>query len=548
MAEDNKAEVIKTIAEAFSQPQFYIELKASRYGLDEEAIKLSIAGDQAACEKIAGDLNQDAKAVWREFIGQLSRWRGTFSKWKIPTPPEEMVINSLRNIMAQRYVGKTVRLAVIISMDKTKTANSAQNSKFRWLQIMVEPDQPGKPWEVKRVIHWGSAPAVEFGAPYNIVLVEKGDFTTLTELALSDKKLPEPIPGDIRARCKLIAIGQPYTRRGTTERGDYELEGIYVTLLVDNKDGTSSLIEGSSLKPDAWLKAPHGKIINTTIVEKKGFINIGDWHEAKDQSPIKFPVDIPLLADLSDETAETYLEEFVIYDAIPSRFWIAEGEKGPVQLLTIESFFSKPTTVRIMENADIDRSMIKEEGSNVIFDANRVRVLCKIQQYQKNQQVRLSRTAYAVWAVSEEEAKESDEEVILPASGLEAPKKEEYPEVQSFQILPTKEGTIPEGYYVDTKTGELKPLPEVPASASSPRLPPIVEKDEPIIDRSQKMDFSKDPLLDKDPVGPIEPAAPRPDLKNLGAPLTPSEPQAPEKRAPRKPRFLGGEPTEEKVL
>lgn len=542
MAEDEiKTEFIKDLSEALGQSQFYIELKASRYGLDKDAIGTSIAGDQAACEKIALDLNQDAKAVWREFIGQLSRWKSTFSKWKVPTPPEEMVINSLRNIMAQRYVGKTVRLAVIISMDKTKTANSAQNSKFRWLQIMVEPDQPGKPWEIKRVIHWGSAPAVEFGAPYNIVLVEKGDFTTLTELALSDKKLPDPIPGDIRARCKLIAIGQPYTRRGTTERGDYELEGIYVTLLVANKDGTTSLIEGSSLKPDAWLKAPHGKIINTTIVEKKGFINIGDWHEAKDQSPIKFPVDIPLLADLSDETAEVYLEEFVIYDAIPSRFWIAEGEKGPVQLLTIESFFSKPTTVRIMENADIDRSMIKEEGANIIFDATRVRVLCKIQQYQKNQQVRLSRTAYAVWAVSEQEAEESTEEVILPASKVVP---EEPP-----AIIEDSKNVIPEGFILDTKTGTLKPIPEVPASASSPRLPPIVDKEEdPLIDRSQKMDFSKDPLLDKDPVGPTEPAT-RPNLKDLGAPLTASEvPATEEKRPARKPRFLSGEPTQEKVL
>ncbi|GEM_PF-5972654 len=402
---------LKQLAESLGQPQFYVALKVMRYGTDKESIEKSIIGDREACEKIAGDLSQDSKAVWNEFIGQLSKWRSAFARWKIPTPPEEMVINSLRNIMAQRYIGKTVRLGVFISMDKTKTANGPQNAKFRWLQLMLEPDQPGKDWEIIRAIHWGTAPNIEFGAPYNIVLSQKGDFTTLSELALSDKKLPDFIPGDIRARCRLVAMGQPYVRRGVTERGEYELEGIYVALLVDNKDGTSSLIEGSSLKPDSWLKAPHGKILNTTIVENKGFINIGDWHEAKDQSPIGYPSDIPIIADLSDETAEIHLEEFIIYDAIPGRYWIAEGEKGPIQLLKIESFFSDATTVRLMDSADVQRDIIEEAGDNIIFNAARIRVLVKIQQYSKSEKIRLSRTAYAVWAVDDSEA---DEDIILP--------------------------------------------------------------------------------------------------------------------------------------
>lgn len=423
-------EELKQIAESMGQPQFYIALKVMRYGTDRQAIEKSIAGDREACEKIAGDLSQDSRAVWNEFIGQLSKWRSAFAKWKIPTPPEEMVINSLRNIISQRYVGKTVRLAVFISMDKTKTANGPQNAKFRWLQLMLEPDQPGKPWEVIRVIHWGTAPNIEFGAPYNVVLSQKGDFTTLTELALSNKNLPDPIPGDIRARCRLIAMGQPYVRRGVSDRGEYELEGIYITLLVDNGDGTSVIVEGSSLKPDSWLKAPHGKVLNTTIVENKGFINIGDWHEAKDQSPIKYPSDIPVIADLSDETAEIHMEEFIIYDAIPGRYWIAEGEKGPVQLLKIESFFSDPTTVRILDSVDVERGIVEESGDNIIFNTSRVRILTKIQQYSKNEKIRLSRTAYAIWSVNESEA---EEDIILPDKEV-PPEEPDTPSAESYGV------------------------------------------------------------------------------------------------------------------
>lgn len=540
MAEEgSESTFIQAMADQLKQPQFYITLKVSRYGEDKKAIKSSVAGDQAACEKIAADINQDAKVVWREFIGQLNRWRSTFAQWNVPNTPEDIVISSLKNIMSQNYVGKTVRLAVFISMDKTKTANSATAAKFRWLSLLVEADKPGAEWEVKRVIHWGNTPQIEFGIPYNIVLVEKGDFTTLTEFAVSDKKLPEKIPGDVRARCKLIALEQPYTRRGTGPSGDYELEGIYVTLLVDNGDGTSKLVEGSSLKPEAWAKAEHGVIISTTITEKKGYVNIGDWHEAKDQSPIPTPKNLPLVLDLSDEAAARYMDDFIIYDGVPGKYWVAEGEKGPVYLLTIESFFSSETTVRIMESADISKGLMKTAGDRTRVDAHRIRVLCKIQQYTKNGKMRLSRTAYAIWAVDEAEAEERIEEIILPG-------KEEVPQFEEpFIADSVPEEVIPEGMCVDRKKGTLEPLPEAVASSSSPRLPPIVEDlpEEAPVDKGHKPNYAEDPLLDK----PFAAKASRANLEDLGAPLT--APEVKEEKPPaRKPRFLGGEITEETVL
>ena len=543
----NEAEFVKGLSDALKQPQFYIALKASRYGLDRTAIETAIAGDQAACEKIASDLNQDAKAVWREFIGQLSRWKGTFKLWNVPTSPEEMVITSLRNIMAQRFVGKTVRLAVFISMDKTKVANSAQSAKFRWIQLMVEPDNPGKPWQVKRVIHWGTAPQIEFGLPYNVVLEEKGEFTTLKELALSDKALPDPIPGDIRARCRLIALGQPYTRRGTGPNGAYELEGIYVTLLVDNGDGSSHIVEGSSLKPEAWQKAPHGTILNTTITEKANdrgvFINIGDWHEAKNQDPIPYPKDIGIEVDLSDDAALRYMEDFVIYDGLPGKYWVAEGEKGPVFLLTIESFFSPQATVRILESADIDQSIIKQEGSNTRFDAPRIRALVKIQQYQKNDKVRLSRTAYAIWPVDETEAEESVEEIVLPSSGKNLPPSEkkvplEPPVVadpdhvepaEPESLRPTDKVNYAEDPLLDNFA---QGVPPAPVNAPGPVPEALPEKPFTPI---QGSNVQKDPAQKK------------PDLMKLGAPLKDPEEKA-EKTKPRRPRFLAGEMSEETVL
>jgi hypothetical protein len=521
--EGSESTFIQAMADQLKQPQFYITLKVSRYGEDKKAIKTSVAGDQAACEKIAADINQDAKVVWREFIGQLNRWRSTFAQWNVPNTPEDIVISSLKNIMSQNYVGKTVRLAVFISMDKTKTANSATAAKFRWMSLLVENDKPGAEWEVKRVIHWGNTPAIEFGVPYNIVLVEKGDFTTLTEFALSDKKLPEKIPGDIRARCKLIALGQPYTRRGTGPSGDYELEGIYVTLLVDNGDGTSKLVEGSSLKPEAWAKAEHGVIISTTITEKKGFINIGDFHEAKDQSPISNPKNLPLVLDLSDEAAVRYMDDFIIYDGVPGKYWVAEGEKGPVYLLTIESFFSSQTTVRIMESADISKGLMKTAGDRTRVDAHRIRVLCKIQQYTKNGKMRLSRTAYAIWAVDEAEAEERIEEIILPG-------KEEVPQFEESNLAAlSPEEVIPEGFKVDREAGKLVP----------------VEPEEAPVDKGHKPNYAEDPLLDR-PFA-AAPKASRANLEDLGAPLTAPEPVE-EKPPARKPRFLGGEITEETVL
>lgn len=540
----NEAEFVKGLSDALKQPQFYIALKASRYGLDKTAIETAIAGDHAACEKIASDLNQDAKAVWREFIGQLSRWKGTFKLWNVPTSPEEMVITSLRNIMAQRFVGKTVRLAVFISMDKTKVANSAQAAKFRWIQLMVEPDNPGKPWQVKRVIHWGTAPQIEFGLPYNVVLEEKGEFTTLKELALSDKPLPDPIPGDIRARCRLVALGQPYTRRGTGPNGAYELEGIYVTLLVDNGDGSSRIVEGSSLKPEAWQKAPHGTILNTTITEKANdrgvFINIGDWHEAKNQDPIQYPKDIGIEVDLSDDAALRYMEDFVIYDGLPGKYWVAEGEKGPVFLLTIESFFSPQATVRILESADIDQSIIKQEGSNTRFDAPRIRALVKIQQYQKNDKVRLSRTAYAIWPVDETEAEESVEEIVLPSSGKNLPEK----------IAPLEPPVVADPAHEEPAEPEsLRPTDRV-NYAEDPLLDNFAQKSsDPDISRPASEALPEKPFtpIQGSNVPPKDPAQKKPDLMKLGAPLKDPEDKA-EKTKPRKPRFLAGEMSEETVL
>jgi len=73
---------------------------------------------------------------------------------------------------------------------------------------MVEPDQPGKNWQVKKAIHWGAQPNVNFGEPYNVVLEERGGervFITLTEFAPSTKKLPDVIPGDDKGQGQICS-------------------------------------------------------------------------------------------------------------------------------------------------------------------------------------------------------------------------------------------------------------------------------------------------------------------------------------------------------
>jgi len=411
---------VEKVAEELNVPKFYVELKVGRFGEKVEDIKASIEEDRATCKAISESLSMAEGTVWKEFIGQLGGWKGAFAQMNIPTPPEELVKNSLKGILSQRFFGKTQRLAFFIDVGKTQTAKNNASSKFRWVTLMVEPDQPGKPWQTKKAIHWGAQPTVNFGEPYNVVLEERGGervFITLTEFAPSNKKLPDVIPGDIRARVRFVAAGTPYTKSGVDINGrEYSLEGLHLVLVVDKGDKTE-IVEGSTLRPAHWLEAPHGKALNTTIVEKttsKGkFYDIGEWHIAKDQSPIPYPKDLPYLINFSDEVATDYLDDIVIYDGIPGSNRIVEGKNGqPIQFLEVQNILTKSrASIQILEHADVDPSLLTKVGNAVLFDAARIRLLTSISQYTQNGRVKISRQAYAVWPVGEDEV---EEESIKP--------------------------------------------------------------------------------------------------------------------------------------
>ncbi len=407
---------VETIAEELGVPKFYVELKVGKLGEKAEEVKAAVEEDKATCRIIAEDLGVDEKVVWKEFIGQLVGWKGAFAQMNIPTSPEDLIKGSLKEILSQRFFGKTQKLAFFIDVGKTKTAKGNNASKFRWVTLMVEPDQPGKNWQVKKAIHWGAQPTVNFGEPYNVVLEErgkKGEFLTLTEFTPSNKKLPEVIPGDIRARVRLVATGTPYTKIGVDQNGkDYSLEGLHLVLVVD-KGGKPEIVEGSTLQPQHWLEAPHGKILNTTIVEKetpKGkFYSIGEWHMAKDQSPIPYPEDIPHLIDFSDEMAEDYLNDIVIYDGTPGNCRTIEGKNGqPIRFLEVQNILTKTrASIQILEHADIDPSIVTKMDDDLLFDAARIRLLTSIGQYIQNGKTKISRQAYAIWPVQEDDGEKS---------------------------------------------------------------------------------------------------------------------------------------------
>jgi len=168
-------EFIDKVAEELGVPKFYVELKVGRFGEKEEEVKASVEEDRAVCRAIGESLNMPEKAVWKEFIAQLQGWRGAFAQMNLPTPPEDLVKNSLKGILSQRFFGKTQRLAFFIDVGKTQTAKNSNASKFRWVTLMVEPDQPGKNWQVKKAIHWGAQPNVNFGEPYTSFSKKEGE-------------------------------------------------------------------------------------------------------------------------------------------------------------------------------------------------------------------------------------------------------------------------------------------------------------------------------------------------------------------------------------
>jgi len=138
---------------------------------------------------------------------------------------------------------------------------------------------------------------------------------------------------------------------------------------------------------------------------KGKFYDIGEWHLAKDQSPIPYPSDLPYLIDFSDETALGYLDEIVIYDGIPGYSRTVEGKNGqPIQFLEVQNILTRTkASIQILEHADVDLSLLTKMDDEIFFDAARVRLLTAISQYTQNGRTKVSRQAYAVWPVGDDE-------------------------------------------------------------------------------------------------------------------------------------------------
>jgi len=114
---------------------------------------------------------------------------------------------------------------------------------------------------------------------------------------------------------------------------------------------------------------------------------------------------LPYLIDFSDETALGYLDEIVIYDGIPGYSRTVEGKNGqPIQFLEVQNILTRTkASIQILEHADVDLSLLTKMDDEIFFDAARVRLLTAISQYTQNGRTKVSRQAYAVWPVGDDE-------------------------------------------------------------------------------------------------------------------------------------------------